>query len=103
MIYSGHGVTNIYNENFIVCGDGLKLEILEIQRKFCSDNCEFLANKPKIFYIDCCRGGQIMNNNDNHEQMKGSRNKAISTRYTTLLSDFYSFCNLSRLYIMGKK
>ena len=55
IIYSGHGDNDTFFDQ-LICSDGQKLSIFNLQRKFCPENCDFLANKPKIFYIDCCRG-----------------------------------------------
>ena len=85
IIYSGHGSTNGAN-NYILTSDIQTLPIIEIQNKFSSKGCVFLANKPKIFYFDCCRGDNDISASD-IEHRKG--NTGISSRYINPLSDFF--------------
>ena len=39
-IYSGHGIKHDNGDNHIVCGDGSTVSTAEIQKKFCSENCD---------------------------------------------------------------
>ena len=77
IIYTGHDSTNGAN-NYILTSDIQQLRILDIQNKFSSAGCDFLANKPKILYFDCCRG----DNDINPSQIKHRKgDKGISGRF----------------------
>eukprot|EP01084_Bolivina_argentea_P159893 278493_1 len=86
IIYSGHGSTNGF-DNYILCSDCKELSILAIENKFSSQGCPFLAGKPKILYLDCCRGIQNINATD--IQYKEAKGTQTSHRFINVLSDFY--------------
>eukprot|EP01084_Bolivina_argentea_P258889 436632_1 len=55
LIYSGHGGRK-NNTDYIICGNYEPKPIKWLQDKFKNDNCANLEGKPKLFYLDCCRG-----------------------------------------------
>eukprot|EP01084_Bolivina_argentea_P243997 408867_1 len=92
IIFSGHGGTN-NGTSFIVTSDNLLWSINRIQDKFSSENCDFLANKPKILYVDSCRGNQNITQQQTKtmEKAKGLKNVI----HISILSDYfihYSTC-----------
>ena len=52
MIYSGHGL-----DKSIVTGKGEKYSIDSIHEKFNNQKMKHMISKPRIFIMDCCRGG----------------------------------------------
>eukprot|EP01084_Bolivina_argentea_P132296 233469_1 len=76
-IYSGHGGNFGRNrENFVVTSEGnTGIPLAEIQAKFTVCNC--LKKKPKIFYMDCCRGTQVVK--DVERASKGQQQKYSSS------------------------
>ena len=49
--YSGHGCEN----DWLFCSNGELLSLYEIKNYFNEEKCPLLKDKPKLFYIDCCR------------------------------------------------
>ena len=46
------------NEGYVVGSDNKQVELAWIYELFNNDNCTPLRGKPKLFFIDACRGGQ---------------------------------------------
>jgi len=82
-IFSGHGTWH-KSGTHLICSDNRTVSVREIQDKFASNNCKFLAGKPKLFYLDCCRGENKI------KTVKVTKGAPLSTRYTSNLSDFYT-------------
>mmetsp|Transcript_76570 Transcript_76570/g.68652 ORF Transcript_76570/g.68652 Transcript_76570/m.68652 type:complete len:229 (-) Transcript_76570:263-949(-) len=95
-IYSGHGEADDQNRNGIVSSDEKLMLIRDIQKKFDSKHCDFLKKKPKLFYMDCCRGEKEMKQK-NIELVKGNDN--VGQRYVNPLSDFYIHMATSQGYV----
>ena len=94
-IYSGHG-TSHKGEDYIVSSDLDGLFIGEIKKKFAASDCGILKKKPKLFYLDCCRGGGVIDEKK-IEHIKG--NKSVGDRHTSDLSDFYLHMATSQDYV----
>jgi len=76
-MYLGHG-----NENNVIHGfdsnDGnIDLEINQLLRLFNSENCLQLKNKPRIFFFNCCRGGE--RHNSILIQFKSKMNRPVAS------------------------
>ena len=56
-IISCHGETN----NCILDSNGDSCELVELFNKFDAKNCSYLADKPKLFFVDSCRGQKKSN------------------------------------------
>lgn len=53
-----HGV-----QDTILCSNNRTLHFHEILNLFRDENCEYLTNKPKLIFFDCCREGNSVNKN----------------------------------------
>ncbi len=84
LIYSGHGGNHGIN-NYIICSDNIAISLTEIYDKFSAKHGH-LENKPKIMYIDCCRGQKQLKHDEinQYEKVKGS-----NTVYPCKLSDIF--------------
>ena len=65
-VYSGHGGTDSYGNNGIdiICSDKYGIFLEHDLQKAIWSNCKSLRDKPKIFYMDCCRGLSQIDQND---------------------------------------
>lgn len=45
-------------DDYIFCSDGQKLAINDVRAIFSNENCTALAGKPKLFFVQACRGKQ---------------------------------------------
>nr|XP_002738921.1 PREDICTED: caspase-7-like [Saccoglossus kowalevskii] len=92
-----------HGDDGIVYGTDGKLEIDEITKFFQADKCPTLAGKPKLFFIQACRGdkfddGAILLKNDEADEMDGGRQQLILVSADFLLvystvPGFYSWRN----------
>lgn len=67
-IISSHGNEN----NEILASDSEPYLLQAIFRKFDATNCKSLKDKPKLFFIDACRGRKGISNNPNVPTRHGS-------------------------------
>jgi len=54
MFVMSHG-----KDNYVFGSDGQPVRINEIITPFTNVNCTFLKNKPKLVFIQACRGGTV--------------------------------------------
>ena len=57
---SCHGDTGVIYDS-----SGTKVPLITIFNKFCNHKCFQLRNKPKIYFVEACRGGRRMANHIN--------------------------------------
>ena len=79
---SCHGDT----DNVIYDSNGNKIPLIVIFDKFNNQNCIQLRNKPKIYFVDACRGNRrtqrIKNSMFGHDQQMEKLNVSNSQNYT---------------------
>ena len=52
-----HGKQNIYTNKDEICGvDGKSFPVDDMIQAFNGENCSSLIDKPKLFFLQCCRG-----------------------------------------------
>lgn len=48
------------SDQFIVGTDNQKINVLDLVKLFNGDHCPAMINKPKLFLINACRGGEYV-------------------------------------------
>jgi hypothetical protein len=59
-MYLGHGNENNFIHGFDSNHGNTDLEINQLLNLFIGKNCPQLKRKPKIFFFNCCRGGETL-------------------------------------------
>ena len=84
-----------HGENGVVYGiDSKKVQITHLTYKLSADVCPSLAKKPKLFFIQACRGPQVDGGSDNsdlHELIHVAKNEfsAVTDASLSRVADFF--------------
>ncbi|KAK8389610.1 hypothetical protein O3P69_008953 [Scylla paramamosain] len=57
VVFMSHG--NVNNNKEFLCTQDFKVDTEELWKNFTADKCPSLAGKPKLFFIQACRGDNI--------------------------------------------
>ena len=79
---SGHG-----GDGYIDCSNGVGMFFEDIITTFDNKHCPSLDNKPKLYFFDCCRGTEEINEDDvvttRRRRKGGGKDRTIYTNITT--------------------
>lgn len=73
VVFMSHG--NVSNNKEFLCARDFKVETTELSKNFTADKCPSLAGKPKLFFIQACRGDNI----DKGVEMKRPKGLSVQT------------------------
>ena len=82
---SGHG-----GDGYIECSNGNCILVGDIIAKFGKKHCPYLDNMPKLYFVDCCRGDGVLNEDDG-KKMTGrtKRGGKERTKYTNITTSVW--------------
>merc|ERR1712228_889473 len=94
-IFSGHGINKVLlSRDYLLSSDNRSWALVQIQNIFATTLA--LIGKPKIFYIDACRGNSKIYTGQTHKVSKGNGD---SQAFVTHLSDFFTHFAPSSNYV----
>lgn len=60
IVLASHG-DEIENKPVVFASDGGNISVKKVIKEFNNENCTQLIGKPKMFFVDACRGGLLKN------------------------------------------
>lgn len=74
IVFMSHGGVDHFNKEYLCTKDG-RFDTTELWKSFTADKCPSLAGKPKLFFIQACRGMRT----DKGVQMKHPKGLGVQT------------------------
>ena len=79
IIISSHGESG----GVILDSDSEEVSLMQIYWTFTGDECAYLKDKPKIFFVDACRGGMLCKAESTEKKGTGSKSSSNNSGNTT--------------------